>query len=150
MGRMTMTTLTNMCMVRDGDRVVVQERRNPQWPGATFPGGHVEAKESLTDAVIREVYEETGLTIAHPRLCGVKDWINDDGSRYMVLLYKAEQFSGELRDSEEGPVSWVRLEDLLKMKLASDMDVLLQVFLDDDLSEFYYDRSGGEWVSVLK
>ena len=137
MGRTTVVTLTNMCMVRDGDRVVMQERRG-KWPGLAFPGGHVEAGEALTDSVIREVLEETGLTVTHPRLCGVKDWVNDDGSRYIVLLYKTNQFTGELRDSEEGPVRWVALDELLK------------VFLDDGLSEFFYDRSGGKWRSILK
>ena len=72
--------ITNMCMLRDGTRVLVQDRIDPDWPGLTFPGGHVEQGESLTDAVIREVYEETGLTITSPRLCGVKDWMESGRS----------------------------------------------------------------------
>ena len=54
--------------------------------------------------MIREVYEETGLKISAPHLCGIKDWQNDDGSRYMVLFYKTDKFCGELRSSEEGEV----------------------------------------------
>ena len=42
-------------MVRDGDRVLVIDRKKEDWPGITFPGGHVEAGESFTEAVIREV-----------------------------------------------------------------------------------------------
>lgn len=57
---------TNLCMVRDGDRVLVIDRKKKDWPGITFPGGHVEAGESFTEAVIREVKEETGLRIASP------------------------------------------------------------------------------------
>ena len=34
--------ITNMCMLRDGTRVLVQDRIDPDWPGLTFPGGHVE------------------------------------------------------------------------------------------------------------
>ena len=54
---------TNMCMICDGSRVVVIDRKKRDWPGITFPGGHIESGESFTDAVIREVQEETGLHI---------------------------------------------------------------------------------------
>lgn len=94
--------LTVMCMVYDGDRILVQNRVKPDWPGLTFPGGHVEAGESMTEAVIREVREETGLTITHPILCGVKDWSNEDDSRYMVLFFKTNEYSGTLTSSAEG------------------------------------------------
>ena len=140
--------LTNMCMVRDGDLVLVQDRVDPKWPGLTFPGGHVEAGESLTDAVIREVEEETGLRIAAPRLCGIKDWC-DDGRRYVVLLYIADSFTGSLHSSQEGDVRWVPLADLPKLRLAGDMERLLEVFLRADLSEFFYRREGENWITEL-
>ena len=88
---MEQVTFTNMCMIEDGEgRVVVQQRRR-SWKGVAFPGGHVEQGESFTRAVIREIREETGLTIEHPRLVAVKDWMDDDGSRYVVLLYRARR-----------------------------------------------------------
>ena len=59
---------TNMCMICDGSRVVVIDRKKRDWPGITFPGGHIEPGESFTDAVIREVQEETGLHIRSPQL----------------------------------------------------------------------------------
>ena len=92
---------TNLCMVRDGDRVLVMDRKKEDWPGITFPGGHVEAGESFTEAVIREVKEETGLRIASPQICGMKDWV-EDGIRYVVLFYNTEKFEGDLISSEEG------------------------------------------------
>lgn len=92
---------TNLCMVRDSDRVLVMDRKKEDWPGITFPGGHVEAGESFTEAVIREVKEETGLRIASPQICGMKDWV-EDGIRYVVLFYKTEKFDRELISSEEG------------------------------------------------
>lgn len=142
--------ITNMCMVTDGSRVLVQDRIDPEWSGLTFPGGHVEKGESFTDAVIREVFEETGLRISAPRLCGIKDWCNDDGSRYMVLLYRAEHFEGELHGSEEGEVRWLELEEMRKMPLADGMDKMLEVFLREDLSEHWFYKENGEWAEVLK
>ena len=142
-------TLTNMCMVCDGDKVLVQDRLDPAWPGITFPGGHVEEGESFTDAVIREVWEETGLTITSPRLVGIKDWFSA-GKRYVVLLYRADRFSGVLHSSEEGEVRWEALADLPKLPLAPDMGDMLRVFLEEDLSEFYYRHTDDEWIPELK
>ena len=139
---------TNMCMLRDGSRVLVQDRRDPGWPGVTFPGGHVEPGESFAEAVIREVWEETGLRISSPRLCGVKDWC-EEGRRYMVLLYQAERFSGQLGSSPEGEVWWEELEKLPSLNLAPDMQEMLRVFLEEELSEFFYRRENGEWRTEL-
>lgn len=151
MARTEIVTITNMCMVCDGDNILVQDKKDDDsWNGATFPGGHVEKGEPFTDAVIREVFEETGLTIRSPRLCGIKDWIRKDGSRYMVLLYKTDSFSGELRSSEEGEVFWVKMSEFSKLKLATDMDILLRVFCEDEFSEFFYNNDNGKWEIELK
>lgn len=67
--------LTNLCMLTDDEgRILVQDRTDPSWPGICFPGGHVEPGESFVESVIREVREETGLTILDPILCGIKQF----------------------------------------------------------------------------
>ena len=141
-----------MCMVYNNDLVLVQDKTDDEYKGLCFPGGHVEIGESLVDAVIREVFEETGLTIVSPRICGTKDWINDDGSRYLALFYKTDKFSGEIRSSEEGNVFWMSLGDLLSMgdRLSLDMLDMIKVFMDDDLSEFFYYKENEKWYYKLK
>ena len=145
MSRQIPVTLTNMCMVYDGDRVLVQNRVDPDWPGITFPGGHVESGESFCASVIREVFEETGLTIENPRLCGVKEWENQDGSRYIVLFYKTNQFSGQLKSSEEGKVFWSSIESLSSLKLSLDFQQHLDLFFNEDLSEAFYENTDLGW-----
>lgn len=151
MDRSEKTVLTNMCMIYDDDgNVLVQDRRDSDWGGITFPGGHVEKGESFTDAVIREVYEETGLTIETPQICGIKQWPEDDGSRYIVLFYKTSHFAGELKSSEEGEVYWTKLSRLKELPLARGMELMLRVFLEDEVSEYYIYEEDGEWKYVLK
>ena len=142
MGKIQRVELTNMCMICDGSRILVQDRRNPNWPGVTFPGGHVEAGESFVDSVIREVKEETGLDIANVRLCGIKQYIPEkdkqDYDRYIVLLYRTDTFSGDLKSSEEGRVFWIEREDLKDYQLPHGFDSMVDVFENDKLSENYW------------
>lgn len=150
MSRTETVEFVNMCMICSGNKVLVQNRKKKDWPGITFPGGHVEEGESFTDAVIREIKEETGLTILSPQLCGIKDWY-DDKLRYVVLFYRAEQFSGTLRSSDEGEVWWEKIENLPNLHLASeDMADMLRVFREDGLSEFFYRKDGDDWSYELK
>lgn len=154
MSRETSTILTNLCLIEDcsTNKVVLQYRspeRYKKWSGYAFPGGHIEEGESLAESVIREVYEETGLTIADPKLVAVKDWPLDDGGRYIVFCYKATKFSGQLRSSEEGEVSWVEKDQLEKLDLSYDMLPLLEVMEDPDLSEYYYrKRTDDGWEKL--
>ena len=154
MSRTTSTVLTNLCLVEDLDngKVVLQYRspeRYKKWSGYAFPGGHIEKGESLAESVIREVYEETGLTIADPKLVAVKDWPLDEGGRYIVFCYKATRFSGQLRSSEEGEVSWVEKDQLEQLDLSFDMLPLLEVMEDPNLSEYYYrKRTDDDWEKL--
>ena len=142
MSRATSTILTNLCLIEDctSNKVVLQYRspEKNNWSGYAFPGGHIEEGESLVESVIREIKEETGLTISNPQLAAVKNWQLEDGTRYIVFCYKATEFTGQLRSSDEGEVSWVEKDQLEKLDLSYDMLPLLEVMEDPDLSEYYY------------
>lgn len=150
MVRRETVVLTNMCMVYDNQgNILVQDRLDPDWPGVTFPGGHVEPGESFTKAVIREVWEETGLIIEHPRLCGLKQFPEEDGTRYIVMLYKANQFSGELQSSREGKVFWIKRSELENYPLPVSFDQMIRVFEDDSLGEQYVHWDGDKFLWEL-
>lgn len=132
--------LMNICMIYDDHgNVLVQNRRKKSWPGVAFPGGHVEPGEALVPSVIREVKEETGLTIHNPQLCGVKQWFSDDGTRSMVFFYKTNQFEGELQSSAEGEVFWVSFDRLGEYPLAKDFEKNMRIFQLDEVSELFYE-----------
>jgi 8-oxo-dGTP diphosphatase len=141
--------LTNMCMIRNGSKVLVEDKRSTWANGIIFPGGHVEEHEPIVDSVIREVREETGLTIRNPRLCGIKEWINEDGSRYIVFLFKADQFSGELTSSAEGRVFWLEKDDVLKSNWIWHMDGLMRIMAEGEFAELFLDSSD-DWKPELK
>ena len=150
MAREEKAVFTNMCMVTDDcGNVLVQDRLNPDWPGITFPGGHVEPGESFTLSVIREVYEETGLTIENPVLCGTKQFQTKTGARYVVFFYKASKYHGTLQSSSEGKVFWLPRSELEKQQLAPDMMEMVRVMESENLSEFYYEIVKGNWKFTL-
>ncbi|GAQ17327.1 DNA mismatch repair protein MutT [Oceanobacillus picturae] len=141
MSKSEKAVFTNMCMIYDDNgKILVQNRLNPNWAGVTFPGGHVNKDESFSYSVIREVYEETGLTIKSPELCGIKQFQNMEDERYIVLLYKTKKFEGELQSSQEGNVFWIQRKDLFNYNLANDFEKMLEVFESENISELYYHK----------
>ena len=147
MSRKSEIELTNMCLICDGNKVLIQEKVGTK--GLVFPGGHVEEGESLLESVVREMKEETGLTIENLKICGFKDWIQEDGTRYIVLLYKTDKFTGELKSSDEGRVFWIDRVDINSVNLIWNMKELLEIFDTDLYSEFFFKIKDGKYKGEL-
>lgn len=142
MNRKILTELTNMCMIYDNrGNVLVQEKIVNNSKGIIFPGGHVESNESVAESMIREIKEETGLTISNLQFCGIKDWIEFDGSRYMVFLYKTSTYSGSLQSSSEGEIFWMPLEELKAKETLWHLDMMLEIFEGNGVTELYFNRN---------
>ena len=122
--------LATLCYVkRDGHTLMIHRNKRPndihegKWNGL---GGKFEAGESPENCVIREVGEESGLTIRAPHLHGILTFTNFKGNDWYVFVYTAENFTGELLDDvPEGKLEWIRDDEILRLPLWDSDQVFL-------------------------
>ena len=136
--------LCNMIKINRGNYVLVLDKvKKYGWEGLTFPGGHVEKVESITESVIREAKEETNLDIENIKYVGMISWYDmDNDDRIVGFLYETDDFSGELiKENVEGTLEFIDYEELKKMDGHSDsMDEIFAIY-DGKYSEIvlYYE-----------
>lgn len=123
---------TNMCMVIDeNEKMLVINRTKSDWPGLTFPGGHLEKNETLLESVIREVKEETGLAIPTPHYRGKIVWINDKKKICEIAyLFRVKGYQGTLISSNEGEAFFIDPQNYTTFPLSTDFEKVLELVND--------------------
>lgn len=118
-------------MVEDQEgKILVINRSKSDWPGLTFPGGHLEAHETLLDSVKREVAEETGLVIPPPHYCGYIRWVNDSKKICEIAyLFRVKGYEGTIQSSSEGEAFFISLDAVNQYPLSTDFDKVLKIML---------------------
>lgn len=129
--------ISNMCMIRKDEQVLIQKRTKNDWPGITLPGGKLEVDESIYESCVREVKEETNLDVRALQLKGIIHYeLKEEKERWLIYLYETNEFSGNLHVSaNEDEVYWIDYADLMKEELSTDLDVYLKVYEDDSIME---------------
>lgn len=108
---------TTLCYITRGDEVLMLHRvkkkndiNQDKWIGI---GGKFEGTESPDECLLREAYEETGLTLERWQCRGVVTFLTEDPAQgEFMYLFTADRFSGELKECDEGDLQWVKREFL--------------------------------------
>lgn len=127
---------TTLCYIEKDNKFLMLHRTKKEndlnegkWIGV---GGKFEKGETPEECLLREVKEETGLTLIKYRLRAVITFIlNEWGTEYMYL-FTANEFSGELRECNEGDLQWVDKKDILKLNIWNGDKIFLKKLIEDD------------------
>ena len=130
---------TTLCYIRRGDEVLLLHRVNPEhdenhdkWIGV---GGRFEPGESPEDCLLREVREETGLTLTSWRYRAVVTFVSDEWGTEYMHLFTAEGFTGELADCDEGELVWLPWTALPELPIWEGDRIFLRL-IDEDVPFF--------------
>ncbi len=111
---------TTLCYIEENGSYLMLHRvkkekdiNKDKWIGI---GGLCEEGESPEDCVLREVMEETGLTLTQIRYCGIVTFVANNCEGEYMHLFHTKSFSGELKDCDEGTLEWVPIADLNKLE----------------------------------
>lgn len=130
---------TTLCHIEKDGKYLMLHRvkkendlNKDKWVGI---GGKFEDMESPEECNIREVYEETGLTLKSARYCGIVTFVSDKWETEYMHIFHSDSFSGEVRECDEGVLEWVDKKELLELPLWEGDKIFLRLI--DEKSPFF-------------
>ena len=127
--------LTTLCYIEHDDQYLMLHRvkkendeNHDKWIGV---GGKFEEGESPEDCLLREVKEETGLTLKEYRLHGIITFVSNEWGTEYMYLYTATKYEGTLTECDEGELVWIPKDELSKLTLWEGDRIFLRL-LDEE------------------
>ena len=126
---------TTVCYLERGTQYLLLHRTKKEndenagrWIGV---GGKCEENESPEDCMLREVREETGLSVTQHRLRGVITFVSDAWEGQYMYLFTASKWHGALTDCDEGELAWVERTDMLHLPLWEGDRIFLALLAEE-------------------
>lgn len=127
--------LTTLCYIEKDDCYLMLHRiskkndiNKDKWIGV---GGHFEKAESPEECLLREVKEETGLTLNSFEFRGLITFVSDDDEAEYMHLFTSKDFSGNIIDCDEGKLEWVPVQKIDSLELWEGDKVFLKLLKDN-------------------
>lgn len=127
--------LTTLCYIEKNNSYLMLHRvtkkndiNHDKWIGV---GGHFEFQESPEDCLLREIKEETGLTLSTFRFRGIVTFISDNDPAEYMCLYTSDDFSGNLIECDEGNLEWVPFEKIEALELWEGDKIFLRLLKEN-------------------
>ena len=127
--------LTTLCYIEQDDSYLMLHRttkkndeNHDKWIGV---GGHFEHHESPEDCLKREVLEETGLTLNSYTFRGIVTFCSDEAPAEYMHLFTSTDFTGSIKECDEGKLEWVKKSDLLNLNLWEGDKIFLKLLQEN-------------------
>lgn len=135
-GGFVLMKMTTLCYIENNDCYLMLHRtkkkkdvNKDKWIGV---GGHAEGNETPQECLLREVKEETGLSLTSYKFRGLITFISDEYEAEMMCLFTADGYTGELITCDEGELEWVKKSDVPQLPTWEGDAQFLKLLLEDE------------------